>query len=227
MSKNDLAWEKYFNKTDILSEIDQSGHAYLNANHLKEVAGREPRLLAKIDTSAVLPKVFKENDLTIFPVKNGRYIIFKDPDNKTYFDFKDTLEDITINEYDSKVGLDKFDTFPKDSSLNESQAIDFSYITSLLTTFFDDNKLNLTIRGRIYSNEFGFTLPDSQHKANVSSVQIEVDSGYESDKAIYIIEAKVGKREDFNIRQLYYPYLHWSTKTNKEIVPVFLIYTNG
>jgi hypothetical protein len=58
-------------------------------------------------------------------------------------------------------------------------------------------------------------------------VQIEVDAGYESNRAIYLIEAKVGKRDSFHIRQLYYPYLEWSNRSWKKIVPIFLVYSNG
>jgi hypothetical protein len=58
-------------------------------------------------------------------------------------------------------------------------------------------------------------------------VQIEVDAGYESPDGLYLIEAKVGKRDDFHIRQLYYPFLEWSNRSRKRIVPIFLAYTNG
>ena len=85
----------------------------------------------------------------------------------------------------------------------------------------------MTIRGRLWSNSFEYPIYNHNHTVNVSSVQIEVDAGYESPKRIYIIEAKKGKRDNFHIRQLYYPYRDWSGKTTKEVVPIFFTYTNG
>jgi hypothetical protein len=58
-------------------------------------------------------------------------------------------------------------------------------------------------------------------------VQIEVDAGFESPEKIYLFEAKLGRVDDFNIRQLYYPFKDWSCKSTKEIIPLFFVYTNG
>jgi hypothetical protein len=71
------------------------------------------------------------------------------------------------------------------------------------------------------------TIPGSHHTADVDGVQIEVDAGFESPEKIYLFEAKLGRVEDFNIRQLYYPFRDWSCKSSKEIVPLFFVYTNG
>jgi len=226
-TKNDVAWERYFNETGNLEEIDRQGYFYVTASDLKNIAEREPRLMAKLDTSSTRPKVFRDNDLTIFPVRNGEYIVFRDPEKKSYFDYGSELDDLEIQEYNANVNLNSFATYPQDESLSESQAIDFSFIASLFSKFVNDTNLNLTVRGRLFSDNFSFMLPEVENQVNVSGVQIEVDSGYESKKGIYIVEAKVGKREDFHIRQLYYPYLEWSKKSDKSVVPIFFTFTNG
>jgi hypothetical protein len=87
--------------------------------------------------------------------------------------------------------------------------------------------MHLTIRGRVRSGEFQFVLPETHHAVNVSGVQIEVDAGYESENCIYLIEAKIGRRDNFHIRQLFYPYLEWSRRSQKRIRPIFLAYTNS
>ncbi|MDO9033993.1 MAG: hypothetical protein Q7U51_02150 [Methanoregula sp.] len=40
-------------------------------------------------------------------------------------------------------------------------------------------------------------------------------------------KAKLGRVEDFNIRQLYYPFKDWSCRSTKEVIPLFFVYTNG
>jgi hypothetical protein len=227
MSKNDVAWRKFFDGTDTLEEIRREGICHVLASDLKRVAGREPRLMAKLDTLAIRPKVFKQNSLTIFPVKNGEYVIFEDPEEKSYYSFSREENTPPVDVYDSQVDLTSFDAYPGNQNLSESQAIDFAYIASLIKHFTADENLWLAIRGRLFSGAFHFHLPTNDRRVDVSGVQIEVDAGYESPDAIYLIEAKVGKRADFHIRQLYYPYLEWSNRSRKRIVPIFLVYTNG
>mgnify|MGYP002681992591 CR=1 FL=1 len=227
MSRNDAAWQRFFEETDTLARIEQEGLCHVSADNLKQVAGREPRLMAKLDTLAVRPAVFKRHALTIFPVKNGEYVIFKDPDEKSYYRFSQEESDLPVTVYDSQVDLVSFDAYPGSQNLSECQAIDFAYIASLIKHFTGDDRLSQVIRGRLFSGDFGFHLPASERRVDVSGVQIEVDAGYESPDGLYLIEAKVGKRDDFHIRQLYYPFLEWSNRSRKRIVPIFLVYTNG
>lgn len=227
MTLNDEAWSRYFGATSVLQMIEQQGYAYVTADDLKRLGRREPRLMAKQDTLRHRPRIFKDNALTVFAVKNGEYIIFKDPERKSYFEFSRQLEETPVERYDSRVDLRSFDSYPRGLNLNEAQAIDFAFISSLLKDFAEDENLRFTIRGRSYSGSFEFYLQEIGHRVHVSGVQIEVDAGYESDHAIYLIEAKVGSRDTFHIRQLYYPYLEWSSKTRKDIVPIFFVYSNG
>ena len=125
---------------------------------------------------------------------------------------------LTIEPFRPSQDLRAFDSYPGSQRLSESQAIDFAYISSLIQTFVGIEQMYLTIRGRLFSGAFSFRLPASfwlpagGHKVDISRVQIEVDAGYESNESICLIEAKVGKRDDFHIRQLYYPYLEWSRR---------------
>ncbi|WFQ95976.1 type II restriction endonuclease [Mycoplasma feriruminatoris] len=64
-------------------------------------------------------------------------------------------------------------------------------------------------------------------KVNVKKAQCEIDAGLENDHFIVIIEAKNSEPKDFNIRQLYYPYRYWLSKTNKPIRLVFCTYKNN
>jgi hypothetical protein len=61
----------------------------------------------------------------------------------------------------------------------------------------------------------------------VNSVQFQVDGLFESKDEIVIVEAKAGTRDDFIIRQLYYPYRHYAAEHDKTIRTVFYIYDEG
>jgi hypothetical protein len=227
MTENDAAWQKVFDALNLGALLTEQGSCYLTADDLKAHGGREPRLMAKLDTLRDRPAVFQENQVNIFPVKNGQYVLFKDPENKTYFKFGEALENTRPQKHFSQIDLSRFDSFPGAGQTSESQAIDFAFIANLLQKFFGEPDVHLTIRGRLFSGRFTFSPPDDTRQIEVNKVQIEVDAGYEGDNSIFLIEAKVGRRDDFNIRQLYYPFLNWSAKSRKRIVPIFLTFTNG
>lgn len=227
MSKNDDAWQRYFDNTDTLYEIDTEGFALVQADELKHIAKREPRLLAKQDTLNTRPKVFRDHQIAIFPIKNGQYILFSDPETKSFYQFAQDDTELPVEEYSSEIDLNDFDSYPGGQNLNESQALDFAHISSLLRTFTGADRLHLAIRGRTFSGRFQFGLPVTDTPVDVASVQIEIDAGYESEDAIYLVEAKVGKRDNFHIRQLFFPYLEWSRRSDKRIIPIFLIYSNA
>ena len=227
MLKNDLAWNRVIKEGDYLKKIYSPGYLYINADELKAIGQREPRLMAKHDTLHDRPKFFKDHNLSLFPVKNGQYILFRDDNNKSYFKFPEKALDLPVGIYHSKIDYHTYDSYPGSENLSESQAIDFAYLSSLLRTVTGEDNLNLVIRGRLFSGDFNFYLEDLDHHVAVSSVQIEVDAGYESRDSIYLIEAKIGKRDNFNVRQLFYPYLEWSHRSRKRIVPIFLVYTNS
>lgn len=227
MSLNDEAWELIFQKGSLLKKIKNEGYVYITPNELKELGDkREPRLLAKQDTSNLRPKIFRDNNLSILPIRNDKYIIFIDKHTKTYYNLENLYENTNIEEYSSHYKEWNFAGINPLKLSSESKAIDYAFIVSLIKTFTNEKELFLTIRGRQRSENFNIDIPDIINPIQVSGVQIEVDAGYESFKKIYIIEAKNNRINDFNIRQLYYPFKNLLALTNKEIIPIFFIYTN-
>lgn len=227
MSKNDIAWKRYFDNTNTLQQIDDAGFAFVQSDDLKRIARREPRLMAKQDTLSTRPRIFREQQIGILPTKNGQYILFRDTNSSSFYQFTSDEIELPTETYHSEIDLNTFDAYPGSQRLNESQAIDFAYVSSLLRTFTNTETLHLVIRNRSFSGHFQFRFPMTGIQVDVAGVQIEIDAGYESHDSIFLIEAKVGKRNDFHIRQLYYPYLEWSHRSKKKIVPIFLVYSNA
>ncbi len=227
MSENDQAWELFFKETNILTKLDSDNLAYITARELKHYGKREPRLMAKIDTLALQPKIFSENQLSILPVRNASYAIFKDKEQSSFYKFSKEDIDLPIIKHTPAVDVSTFDSFSTNLGLNESQALDFSLISSITHSFISERDIWLTIRGRQFSSKFDLLLPSINQTLTIEKVQIEIDAGYESKNAIYIFEAKTSRRADFNVRQLLYPYLDWKNRSKKAIVPIFFIYTNG
>lgn len=228
MSMLDESWDSFFfNQPGLLDKIHLNNLTYTTATNLKKFGGREPRLMAKIDTLEERPKIFKDNCLSILPTKNKNYIIFKDIQQKSFYTFSKDESSLPLINHSPAINVNEFETYPGVNYINESQALDFALHSSIIRTFTHESDIFLTIRGRRYSSKFSVRLPDISELVAIEGVQIEIDGGYESRDGIYLFEAKIGRRANFNVRQLLFPYLDWSSRTRKPIIPIFFIYTNG
>jgi hypothetical protein len=72
-SKNDVSWEVLFKEENILEQIKRNGYFYISSSRINKQ--REARLMTKFDHAVKLPKIFRDNGLTIQPVSRGDYII--------------------------------------------------------------------------------------------------------------------------------------------------------
>lgn len=224
--ERDAAWKRVFDALPVAEALARDSLFQIDADALKLHGGREPRLMAKIDTLAERPAALAEHGAALFPVRNGRYVLFPDPEQKSFYRFGDA-EPPMPRAFASAVDLDRFDTYPRGQEPSESQALDFAFLSGILPAFCGEKDMRLTLRGRFFSGDFSFRTPGRGLPVDVSRVQIEVDAGYEGEDAVYLIEAKRGRRGDFHIRQLWYPALHWATRTKKRVVPIFFTYSNG
>jgi len=215
---NSKSWKKIFDDYKILDHDFNNSPFPISASQIKKAcqnfkktSEKEVRILCKQDSRYNRPTIFKENNLFLLPVKNGFYNIIK---GEGYVDIP-VINEKVIN-YSSKLDFSLETTLIGSS---EMQHLDYAYAASLIRTFTNDPSLVLTIRGRKYTPEFSFFV--GNQKINVSSVQTEVDAGYEGKDQIVLIEAKNFCASDVVIRQLYYPFRQWQSRTNKKVVTLF------
>ena len=221
LSQNDRAWNILFEKYDIIGHIEQDGQFKISAEQIKEY--REPRLMAKFDHTINLPRIFKKNKLAILPLTRGEYVI-------SHFDAYHKFEPIS-NEITS-ISLPYYiQSLSIDSITSEAIALNCAYVSGIIANFLEDEQLVPTVSGRMGSGIFEFKVKDlisnSQRTIKVNNSQIEIDAGYEGLQKLALIEAKRDISDDFLVRQLYYPFRTWSDRVNKDIKPVFLVYSNG
>ena len=210
---NDSAWENYIEHY----KIKLNGQSYkVDAKDLKKVTGREPRLMAKVDDPDHLPGILRAAGYSLLAITNGSYLIFKG-------DVFATVPNCAVQSiYDPKL------EFPLETTgrgNGESEYLDNAYNTGLISEFTESGRLYLTIRGRERTKKFQFVIGASNMEINIDRVQIEVDAGFEGEKDIVIVEGKIGDRSHFNIRQLYYPFRHFSQLVRqKQVRTVFFSY---
>lgn len=212
-SANDIAWKKYVETTG----INLDGKSYVvDAKKLKAITNREPRLLTKVDEPTQLPEVLRKAGYSLLAITNGSYLIFK---GSVFASIPDCLVRLG---YQPKLDF-MLDTIGRGTG--EAEYLDNAYNTGLLSEFTRCGKLYLTIRGRERTKRFDFSIGSSDMKISVNGVQIEVDAGYEGEDDVVLVEGKIGSRDHFNVRQLYYPYRHFKHLVpSKRIRTIFFAY---
>lgn len=211
MAKTSELWEKIFAVKNF--DLTKDLH-FISADEIKVISGAEPRIMAKMDSSADLPDVFKRNGYFLLPVKNGEYAIVRGEG------FHELEAQGTHINHVSRI---KFNLTTAGRGSSEMQYLDYSFNSGALENILGISPLYQSIRGREYSKQFKFKVKETE--LSVGSVQLEVDSGLEGEDSIVLIEAKVKTPEDFIIRQLFYPYNHFKVVSpDKKIIPVFFTY---
>ncbi|MFA6215622.1 MAG: hypothetical protein WC768_03575 [Patescibacteria group bacterium] len=221
---NSQSWKKIFDDYKILDHNFNKSPFLLSATQIKracqkfkKTGEKEVRILCKQDSRKDRPTVFIKNNLFLLPVKNGYYNIIK---GEGYIDIPEIKKEIIM--YSSKLDF-QLDTAKIGNS--EMQHLDYAYAASLIRTFMSDPSLVLTIRGRKYTPDFDFRV--GKQVIKVSSVQTEVDAGYEGKNQVVLIEAKNFSATNVIIRQLYYPFRQWQERTKKKVITLFFDKTSG
>jgi len=223
LTKNDIAWNKIFDELNISQVVSEQGKAVITARQIKDISGREPRLMAKFDHSENLPKVFRDNGLAILPISRGSYVI---SNFNVYHQFE--VEDAPIERLSLPSHLQSLNA---DNIFSETVALNSAFASGMLKDFLNEDELLSTVSGRMKSGDLDFsvynTRLDALQRVTVNNAQVEIDAAYEGVESLAIFEAKNDLSPDFLVRQLYYPFLTWSNRMTKPVRSVFLVYSNG
>ena len=224
-TKNNLstneAWKQIIEKYDIINEIQNNGMFRIKASQIKEF--KEPRLMAKWDSSDSLPRVLKDNKINILPVSRSEYVL---SDFLLYQEIPELVEHVTQMDY---VELPEFESIDVNNINSEANAINVLMLSGILNDFLEIDDNVATFNGRMGTGEFDFcvnTYRDIKRDIHVENAQCEIDGGFENSESVVIMEAKNVVHEDFHVRQLYYPYRLWNTRVKKPIRLIFSIYSN-
>lgn len=208
------SWKNIFDNFNILYEIKKNKYFDITADQIKSIDGKEARLMTKVDFRENLPNIMKEEGLSILAIKNGLYRIAK---NDPFIDITKEIKTkiIELNPPSNIISLDPYNI------KSESGALDIATITEMSEIVFNE-KTNLAIRGRLRGT-LDFNIENIPY--NIDGVQIEVDGGYEGNTSINLVEAKIGFRNNINIRQLLYPELYWKHEIkNKKAIKSYIFY---
>ncbi|MBE7339919.1 hypothetical protein INS45_10835 [Corynebacterium aurimucosum] len=211
---NDAAWDLVY--PHLAADIAAQGYVVLPAAKLKQLSGREPRLMAKHDFSAARPEVFRQHGLSMLPIRRDAYLIGRFDLYQPFPEQAGPLKSMPVPRHIQSIDFENL--------TSEAAALTAAHLSGMLDDFLG-GELIPTVSGRMST----LTLPMrvGGRDIEVDRAQMEIDAGFESAKHLVLVEAKNHVSPDFNIRQLYFPFRRFSLALDKEVVPVYLVYSNG
>lgn len=220
-SLTSAGWARIDARLQVAARLARGEAIYIDADEIKSLSGREPRLMTKFDTRESRPPLLAK--ATVLPVTNGRYVVVAG-DGYHALSEVETVKRWALPSYAAALKTLPWSAGPS----SESQALDMALAAGVLADFLREERVALTVRGRRRSPRFEFDFQGDGGAARLvaDGVQIEVDSGLEGE-SIHLVEGKLGTRDNFHIRQLYYPMRMWHEEVpTKNVNAVFMTWSN-
>ena len=215
------AWKALFEKYPIAESIEKEGIYPIRADQIREF--REPRLMAKWDSSDSLPDVLRKHKVNILPDSRTSYVL---GDFLLYQELPELSEHVTQMTH---IEMPDYESIDVNNINSEANAIHGLILSGILDDFLGEGRNAETFNGRMGTGAFDFrvdTVRGVSRSIHVENAQCEIDGGFENQNSVVIMEAKNVVHRDFHVRQLYYPYRLWRTKVKKPIRLVFCVYSN-
>lgn len=217
IENNECIWSHIININNISLDNDIS---ILTSNDIKKCKGTwngklnqfEPRLLCKMDSSKSRPQCFIDNNICILSIENGTYALIK---GNIY---------IPLIKYPSVPNIitNKTDCLILDIGKSETTMLDKLKYNDIFENIIGEKiKYGPLLGGRHRCN---FNTVINNIHIEIRGSQYETDGCYETDNYICIVEAKSIECDDFNVRQLYYPYreVYKKVGNKKKIICLFI-----
>ena len=210
-------WEHIieYNKVDLRKNLSIITSEQIKKSKLTWRGGScqfEPRLICKMDSSCSRPKVFVDNDICVLSIQNGVYLLIKENiyvplvrRNCSPKPIPKTCNSLILNMGNS-----------------ETTMLSNLYFNKILNDIIGEEILYGPLLGGRHRCTFDTIIGNTPIK--IQGSQYETDGCYETQNFVCIVEAKSSMCNDFNIRQLYYPYreVYAHIGNKKQIICLFI-----
>ena len=135
------AWVELIKKYDIENIVKRKGYFQINSKQIKEY--KEPRLMAKWDSSDCLPKVLQDKHLNILPESRSSYVM---GDFLLYQEIPELKEHVSKMAH---VDLPEYESIDIHHVHSEANAIHVMTLTGILDDFLQVERNVATFSGRM------------------------------------------------------------------------------
>ena len=165
-------------------------------------------------------KILKEHKLEYFSFNTELYMLGK---FNIFIKHPITEEVTNFNfEYDTFTTLTPADIQSKNSALM------LAYHSGLVNDFFN-NELTLTHCGELPHENYDFFITSqngTRQRISLRNYSTYIDGVFEGKDKVVLIISELYKYEEINLKNLYLPFLYFKSRTNKDVIPMFMSYSN-
>ena len=213
---------------DLLEHCQKNNNFTFNNNLIKEICGkyniRNQFDITKLDSADKLPQFFKDKDICLVHLGQGNHKFIKGI-NKLYHKFE-PIQNSVRWEYKKSLLNQYNDSESNALSIANNQRILHDFLFGKDLEF---ENIDISKRPKTYFPHRTKTTLEyyfENEKITAQNQQIEIDLTIEFNGTIGIFEAKNGSPNNFNIYQIYHPFLyyHISNLPIKEIICVYLVW---
>jgi len=222
MTKVSDTWELLNERLNLEEMIELNQIWQVTAEDFHKI-NVQPRLNTKFDSRKNLPELFVRNNWGILPNSRNSYVVGK---FNIFCDvvLPNDLEKVNAKELIPHTNLQ---SLKSDDVYSEASALNLLYSSGALKQLIGSDSLP-TVSGRMGSGEFEFNINSSREQHAALSISnnkstMEIDAGFETSDSLILFEAKNIFIEDFNIRQLYFPFRKWERQISKTVRPFLLL----
>jgi len=223
-SKQHRIWEWILSDPGlgIREQLRARGWADVTAAEIRALTGEQPRLLCKHDSRSARPPALA--GLTVTARSNGIYRIFEGDGFKTLPSPMETRE----WPVDSLGGMESLCASSiADVMRSEVKALTLANACGIVGDFLGrSGPMPEGTDAPGHAEGFTCQLPcrDGMITTRMEGMQFEIDKVFETEDAIYIVEMKARKYDDFNVRQLYVPYMNMRLNNPNGRKPIRMLF---
>lgn len=214
-------WQLIFNKLDILERIKDKGYFIIKKDFI--LKSSRDKHMVEWKTNDNVPEIFSNNNLDLLYLGNYNYMI-------ATFNLRETIPNNNVKVYSRMIDyVESFETIKIDEVSSTEDVAFYLNEASFVNEFFkeDSNLLTKNTYESKLSLSYNIEIKDRNYKIKVSNTKVKADALFENKDSITIVKISTDFTNDLLISELYYPYVYFTEKYNKNVRFLFVQYFNN
>ena len=214
-------WQLIFEHLDILQKIKETGYFVIKKDLI--LKNSRDRHMVEWKTNDDIPEIFSNNGLDLLYLGNYNYMIAP-------FNLRETIPNNSTKVYSKFINqIESFETINV-NEVSSTENISF-YLNeaNFINDFFkeDANFLTKSSYEKKFSLSYNIEIKDKNYRIKVLNTKMKTDALFENEDSITIVKISNDFTNDLLISELYYPYVYFTEKYNKNVRFIFVQYFNN
>lgn len=213
-------WQLIFIKLDILEKIKNKGYFIIRKDLILKHA--RDKHMVEWKTNDDIPEIFSNNNLDLLYLGNHNYMIAP-------FNLRETIPNNNVKVYSRMIDyIEDFETVKIDEISSTEDVAFYLNEANFVNDFFKE-EYNLLTKNTYESKlslSYNIGIKDKNYKIKVNNTKVKADALFENENSITIVKISAGFTNDLLISKLYYPYVYFTEKYNKNTRFLFVQHFN-